>query len=138
MIRSRGMRKYSTVEEKAKDFLKMESIDKEGHIIKMTMCNPAKLNAIGESDSIQFLSAMEAFHSLFPSARVAILTGEGRAFSAGGDFDFIRQREVTSPEANAYIMVCILYFIYFTFYLLLILLFILFPSIYLLYFGLFI
>lgn len=59
-------------------------VEVDGHIATMTLSRPEKLNAL-DLDMLQALSvaADEVEHNAY--VRVAVLTGEGRGFSAGGD-----------------------------------------------------
>ncbi|HBQ32051.1 MAG TPA: enoyl-CoA hydratase, partial [Ochrobactrum anthropi] len=56
----------------------------ENHIAVMTIKRPEKLNAF-DIELLQELSAACDQVEADSSVRVAILTGEGKAFSAGGD-----------------------------------------------------
>ena len=57
-------------------------------VLRITMSNPGRLNA---ADEIMHGELAEIWRDLDadPDVSAAILTGEGRAFSAGGDFDMI-------------------------------------------------
>lgn len=59
-------------------------IDIDGHIAVMTISRAAKLNAL-DLDMLKALSSASDEIEANESIRVAILTGEGKAFSAGGD-----------------------------------------------------
>jgi E-phenylitaconyl-CoA hydratase len=56
----------------------------DDRIWKITMNRPSRLNSIGGGLGSALTEAWEAFRDT-PTARVAILTGAGRAFSAGAD-----------------------------------------------------
>jgi enoyl-CoA hydratase/carnithine racemase len=56
----------------------------EGHVAMMTVSRPEKLNAL-DIDMLKALSAACDEVEAQKDVRVAILTGEGKAFSAGGD-----------------------------------------------------
>jgi enoyl-CoA hydratase len=63
-------------------------VDADGPVRTVRLMRPEQLNAV--NDELHF-----ALTRLFPQlsadrdARVAVITGEGRAFSAGGDFDLL-------------------------------------------------
>jgi enoyl-CoA hydratase len=63
-------------------------VDADGSVRIVTLARPDQLNAVNDE-------LHHALAQLFPQlsadsdARVAVITGEGRAFSAGGDFDLL-------------------------------------------------
>jgi enoyl-CoA hydratase len=59
-------------------------------VLRITMSNPGKLNA---ADRAMHFELAEIWRDIDrdPAVRAAILTGEGTAFSAGGDFEMIQQ-----------------------------------------------
>jgi enoyl-CoA hydratase/carnithine racemase len=59
-------------------------VEVDDHIAVLTVSRPDKLNAL-DLDMLKSLSAAADEVEANPVVRVAILTGEGRAFSAGGD-----------------------------------------------------
>ena len=66
----------------------------------LTLNAPAKLNPM----SVQLgeaLSAAVGTLSDDPTLRAVLLTGAGRAFSAGGELSFLRERQEDGPEENA-------------------------------------
>lgn len=58
------------------------------HVLRVTMHNPGRLNA---ADETMHAELAEVWRDIDrdPSVSAAILTGHGRAFSAGGDFEMI-------------------------------------------------
>jgi enoyl-CoA hydratase/carnithine racemase len=56
----------------------------DGHILRITLNRPEKMNAISVELSEALMEALETFDRS-PDLRVAILTGAGRAFCAGRD-----------------------------------------------------
>jgi 2-(1,2-epoxy-1,2-dihydrophenyl)acetyl-CoA isomerase len=59
--------------------------DKREGIARVAFDRPARLNALGDTTTRQLLQAcMDA--AADPSVRVLVITGEGEAFCAGGDF----------------------------------------------------
>ncbi|GGC41301.1 enoyl-CoA hydratase [Novosphingobium marinum] len=67
-------------------------IEKRGHVAILTLDRPDTLNALGaEGDGAEFAAACEALNDDI-EVRCAILTGAGRAFSAGGNVKAMRDR----------------------------------------------
>ncbi|MEM7492452.1 MAG: crotonase/enoyl-CoA hydratase family protein [Pseudomonadota bacterium] len=67
-------------------------LEKNGSIATLTLNRPEMMNALGqEGDGAEVASACQEIEA-DPSIRVAILTGAGRAFSAGGDVKAMRDR----------------------------------------------
>ena len=56
-------------------------------IAELRFARPDLLNRFDMDAHIEFVSALETVASQVPDVRVLILCAEGRAFSAGGDFD---------------------------------------------------
>jgi len=68
-------------------------LDIDGAIATLTLNRPETLNALGEfGDGDAFATACETIN-VDPSVRVVILTGAGRAFSAGGNVKAMQQHE---------------------------------------------
>lgn len=60
-------------------------LEKHGPIATLTLSRPEMLNALGQDgDGAEMVAACAEIES-DPTIRVTVLTGEGRAFSAGGD-----------------------------------------------------
>lgn len=70
-------------------------VSADGPIRTVTLNRPDALNA-ADADMHRALSRIWGDLAEDADARVVILTGAGRAFSAGGDFDFMRS--YTAPE----------------------------------------
>src|ERR1700751_1212701 len=67
--------------------------EKRGHVAILTLNRPAALNALGApGDGDQVAAACEAIND-DQDIRCVILTGAGRAFSAGGDVKAMKARE---------------------------------------------
>lgn len=60
-------------------------LEKQGPIATLTLSRPDMLNALGQDGDGADMVAACAEIEADPSVRVTVLTGEGRAFSAGGD-----------------------------------------------------
>jgi enoyl-CoA hydratase/carnithine racemase len=63
-------------------------VEADGSVRIVRLCRPAQLNAVNDD---LHLGLTRVFPQLTADAeaRVAVITGEGRAFSAGGDFDLL-------------------------------------------------
>src|SRR5438445_2088378 len=59
-------------------------VEREGPLLRVSLNAPAKLNAIDFEMQSELLRLFEALHR-DRSTTVVVLTGAGRAFSAGGD-----------------------------------------------------
>jgi len=67
-------------------------IAREGHVVTLTLNRPDMMNALGaEGDGDEFVAACDAINTDL-SVRCVILTGAGRAFSAGGDVKAMKER----------------------------------------------
>lgn len=70
-----------------------------------TLNHPEKLNAMTEEMGDAVSQAVATLNVLPPNElRAVVLTGAGRAFSAGGDLDFLQSRAVTDPTSNSQLM----------------------------------
>jgi enoyl-CoA hydratase len=75
-------------------------VDRDGHVVTLTVNRPEKLNALNE-EVLRALGAAVAELDDDPSVRVAILTGAGdRAFVAGADIGAMA--EMTPTQARAF------------------------------------
>jgi enoyl-CoA hydratase/carnithine racemase len=66
-------------------------VERDGKIALLTFDDPARLNAMTEAMGQALRGAVEALRGE-SDLRVAVLTGAGRAFSAGGDLDLIEAK----------------------------------------------
>ena len=66
----------------------------------VTLNNPSSLNALTEKMGDRFVAVVDQLVQR-SDVRAVVLTGEGRAFSAGGDLGFLEQRAFHST-AEAY------------------------------------
>merc|ERR1711892_982754 len=69
----------------------------------ITLNNPSKLNALTEPMGDALIAKVEEVKKM-PDVRAAIITGAGKAFSAGGDLDWLLARHRDTPENNIRIM----------------------------------
>lgn len=68
-------------------------------VATVTISNPSRLNALTEDIGREFQSTVQSLaadHKL----RAVVLTGAGKAFSAGGDLNFLENRTRISPLEN--------------------------------------
>lgn len=63
------------------------SLEFSDGIAEIRFTRPDLLNRFDMPAHIEFVSALEAVSNSVPETRVLVLSAEGRAFSAGGDFD---------------------------------------------------
>ncbi|MGQ9720551.1 MAG: enoyl-CoA hydratase/isomerase family protein [Candidatus Jordarchaeum sp.] len=66
-------------------------VEKKDGVAKITMNRPDKLNALMSEMNFEIISALRDL-DLDDSVRVVILTGAGRAFSAGGDINQMQEK----------------------------------------------
>lgn len=69
---------------------------------KITLNDPENLNAMGESMAEEFSNLIEKIKADKQNSRLRaiILTGSGRAFSAGGDLQMLKKKTELSQEEN--------------------------------------
>ncbi|WP_084398853.1 crotonase/enoyl-CoA hydratase family protein [Henriciella aquimarina] len=67
-------------------------LEKSGPIATLTLTRPDMMNALGQEGDGPSVVAACAEIEADPDIRVAVLTGEGRAFSAGGDVKAMRDK----------------------------------------------
>src|SRR6266566_9125507 len=63
-------------------------VEADGPVRVVTLTRPDQLNAVND-ELHRSLARVFSQLSADAEARVAVITGEGRAFSAGGDFDLL-------------------------------------------------
>ncbi len=66
--------------------------EKKNGVAIITMNRPERMNALSKALITELISACERFEN-DSEAKVAILTGKGRGFSAGADFNDVAQRQ---------------------------------------------
>lgn len=66
----------------------------------ITLSRPERMNALTVAMGASFEAAVTALGT-DPDLRAVVLTGEGRAFSAGGDLDFLERRAEGGAQENA-------------------------------------
>jgi methylglutaconyl-CoA hydratase len=75
------------------------ALDHEGEVATITLNRPEKRNAISSQMIAEMLAAFDAVEN--SKARVAIITGSGRAFCAGMDLDALRSLAGQSLEQTS-------------------------------------
>jgi len=75
----------------------MLRIDDDGTVRRLTLDRPEVRNAFND---VLIASLSHAFQMLPKSTRAVVLRGEGKAFSAGGDLEWMRQAAAYSEEQN--------------------------------------
>jgi len=77
----------------------------EGRIAVLRLNRPDKLNAMTTELGDAFAEAVERLsREEADTLGAVVVTGAGKAFSAGGDLNFLRDRHVDTPSRNAPIM----------------------------------
>jgi len=84
------------------DLVKLD-IENDKKVAVLTLNNPSKMNALTEPMGDALMSVVEKLKSE-NNIRAAILTGAGKAFSAGGDLEWLLARHRDTPENNIRIM----------------------------------
>lgn len=67
---------------------------------RITLNDPDSLNAMGEKMAEEFAALVGRLQGEAASLRAIVLTGAGRAFSAGGDLEMLEQKTKLSGEEN--------------------------------------
>lgn len=76
----------------------------EAGISKIELNDPERLNAMSEAMSVEFKAVIESIAKAADKPKVLVLTGAGRAFSAGGDLEMLKKKIDISGEANRRLM----------------------------------
>ena len=89
-------RNLSSLVEIEKDF--------DSRVATITLNQPEKLNALSVEMGDEFARIIEELKTCPGDIGAVVLTGKGKGFSAGGDFQFLKDRHADTPERNAVIM----------------------------------
>jgi enoyl-CoA hydratase/carnithine racemase len=82
------------------------SVARDGRVAIITLNDPKRLNALNADMGDEFTAIIRDLCE-GPSSEglgAVVLTGSGRAFSAGGDMKFLQDRSKDTPSRNAVIM----------------------------------
>ena len=71
---------------------------------RITLNDPDNLNAMGEPMAAEFSALVEKLRSEPQPLRAIIMTGAGRAFSAGGNLEMLEKKQNLSGEENRLLM----------------------------------
>ncbi len=82
------------------------SVRREGRIAVITLNDPERLNALNAQMGDEFVEVIRELSEGSDSENLGavVLTGAGRAFSAGGDIGFLKDRSNDTPSRNSVIM----------------------------------
>jgi len=78
-------------------------MENDNQVAIITLNNPSKLNALTEPMGEALIKQVEEVKAM-PDVRATIITGAGKAFSAGGDLEWLLARHRDTPENNIKIM----------------------------------
>lgn len=75
-----------------------------GRVARITLNRPQHMNAMTATMGDDFAQTVAEVSTMGEDVGAVVVTGAGRAFSAGGDLDFLRARAADTPSRNAPIM----------------------------------
>jgi len=79
-------------------------LEQHGRVMQIRLNRPKVLNAMTAELGDAFAAAVEEVAAMGTDVGAVVVTGAGKAFSAGGDLDFLRARHHDTPSRNAPIM----------------------------------
>lgn len=74
------------------------------HCLKITLNDPDNLNAMGEPMATEFAALTEKLKPQSHNIRAIIITGAGRAFSAGGNLEMLERKIQLGADENRTLM----------------------------------
>lgn len=93
-----AVREYHRMEGRQMALVTYENISKG--LGKITLNDPENLNAMGEDMANEFAALIVELKKKAPEYRALILTGAGRAFSAGGHLEMLDKKRSLGGERN--------------------------------------
>lgn len=78
-------------------------LERQGPLARLILARPAVRNAMSAPMGAEVCQAVAELNG-DASLRAVLVCGEGRAFAAGGDFDFLEARAASTPEHNRRVM----------------------------------
>ena len=82
----------------------VELSELSSHCLRITFNDPANLNAMGEDMAAEFVALVEKIRVEHSGCRCIIMTGAGRAFSAGGNLEMLERKQQLSEAENQRLM----------------------------------
>ena len=82
-------------------------LERDGRVAVLTLNSPTKLNALSEEmgdELTAHVARLKGDSSTRKNLRCCVITGAGKAFSAGGDLGFLIDRHNDEPANNIRIM----------------------------------
>ncbi|EQC40850.1 hypothetical protein SDRG_01917 [Saprolegnia diclina VS20] len=80
------------------------TLEKQGTIGILRLNDPSRLNALTADMGDRVEELVQEISDRASEFSAIVLTGEGRAFSAGGDLDFLTRRSLDTPTRNSVTM----------------------------------
>lgn len=84
--------------------VQVERVGPEGRVALVRLNRPDKLNAMTTELGDAFAATVASLREEADTLGAVVVTGAGKAFSAGGDLQFLRDRHYDTPSRNASIM----------------------------------
>ena len=78
-------------------------VDAASGIATIILNNPSKFNMLTEETGLRMMDTVAALKAV-KSLRAVVITGAGKAFSAGGDLQFLEERTRSKPLDNVEMM----------------------------------
>ena len=69
-------------------------------VLQITLNDPDSLNAMGEGMAAEFVAGVRAAKEKHTKLRAVVITGAGRAFSAGGNLEMLEKKSLLAGEEN--------------------------------------